>query len=267
MIVFAMTAFGLAITSRAQEPLPPPKEQKAEFAELSRMIHKMIVKEVPREHEEKIDWHKSTPIPPKLLFPNLPRTFVVVGDKKELAHGAWKRVKVKVLDPEKDVRVKVKEWERMDKGGYRAVIDAEVSMKCDGELQEWLNGLSLVKLDGQADTTVASSMVCHIDIKVNVKKFPPEVTVNPKIVEMTVDLKEFNLTKAAATVKGVRLEGDALRNLGNEQLPDLIRSAIKEAEPTIKEYANKAIADGLKESKGKLAPELLKGVPKEKEKK
>ena len=265
MIVFAMTAFGLALTCRAQEPAPAPKE---EFADLSRLIHKMVVKQVPREHEEKIDWNKSIPVPEKLLFPRLPRTWVQVGNEKQLAHGAWKRVRVKVLDPDKDVKIKVKEFERLDKGGYRTVIDAEVAMKCDGELQEWLNGISLVKLDGNADVTITSTLVCHVDIKVNLKKFPPEVAVNPKIEEMAIDLKEFNLTRAAATVKNVRIEGEQLRKMGNETMPDLIRSMIKQSEPMIKDYANKAIADGLKESKGKLsAAELLKAAPKEKDKK
>src|SRR6516225_516831 len=193
MIVFAMTAFGLALTCRAQEPAPAPKE---EFADLSRLIHKMVVKQVPREHEEKIDWNKSIPVPEKLLFPRLPRTWVQVGNEKQLAHGAWKRVRVKVLDPEKDVKIKVKEFERLDKGGYRTVIDAEVA--------------------GNADVTITSTLVCHVDIKVNLKKFPPEVAVNPKIEEVAIDLKEFNLTRAAAMVRGVRIEGEALRKMGND---------------------------------------------------
>ena len=261
MIVFAMTAFGLSLAGNAQEPAPA----KQEFADLSRLIHKMVLKQVPREHEEKIDWNKSIPVPERLVFPKLPRTWVQVGNEKQLAHGTWKRIRVKVIDAEKDVKIKVKEFERQDKGGYRTVIDAEVALKCDGEMQEWLNGLSLVKLDGNADTTITSTLVCHVDIKVNLKKFPPEVTVEPKIMEMAVDLKDFNLTRVAATARNIRVEGEALRKMGNDVMPDLIRSMIKQSEPLIKDYANKAIADGLKESKGKLSTaELLKAVPKEK---
>jgi hypothetical protein len=258
-----LTALGLPLSAPAGD-----LATKEDFADLSRLIHKMVVKQVPREHEEKIDWGKSTPIPEKLLAPRLPRTYIKVGDQKELAHGNWKRVHVKLEDPDKDLRIKVKEFRKLDKGGYRVVIDSEASLRCDGEMIQWLRGLQLLKVDGQADATIASTMVCDVDIAINFKKFPPDVKVDPKIVELGLDLKDFNLRQISGIIKGnVKIEGEKLRQTGQDVMPDLIRSFMKASEPIVKEYANQAIAQSLREGKGKLsAAELLKAAPKEEKK-
>jgi hypothetical protein len=257
-ILLIAMLLGLPFAAPAGDP--PSKE---DYADLSKLIHKMVVKQVPREHEEKFDWGKSIPVPERLIAPNLPRTFVKVGDKKELAHGNWKRVVVRLDNPDRDLKIKVKEFAKQEKGTYRVVIDAEASVKCDGEMNQWVRGLLILKLDGKADATITTNMVCDVDVKVNFKKFPPDVTVNPTILEMTLDLKEFNLKQVSGTI-----EGEKIRQIGNDLMPDLIRGAMKSSEPLIKDYANKAIADSLKESKGKLsAAELLKAAPKEKDKK
>ncbi len=249
-ICVAALLLGLPLTTPAGET--PPKD---EFADLSRIIHKRVLKQVPREHEEKFDWGKSIPIPENLIAPGLPRTYVKVGDEKELAHGNWKRVRVKLDDPDKNLKIKVKEFKKLDKGGHRLLLDAEALVHCDGEMNQYIRGLLLLRVTGRADATITSTMTCDVDIKINLKKFPPEVNVEPKIVAITLDLKDFNLTQLGGTV-----QGEKVRKLGNELMPDLIRALLKASEPLVKDYANEAIAASLKETKGK---ELLKVAPKE----
>jgi hypothetical protein len=257
-ILLAALLLGLPLAAPAGD-LPT----KDEYADLSKLIHKRVLKQVPREHEEKFDWGKSIPIPGKLIAPGLPRTYVKVGDTKELAHGNWKRIHVKMDNPDKNLKIKVKEFKKLDKGGYRVLLDAEAIMHCDGEMNQWLRGLLVLQVTGEADATITSTMSCDVDIKINLKKFPPEVNIEPKIMEMTLDLKEFNLTRVGGTV-----QGEKVRQLGNDLMPDLIRGLLKASEPMVKDYANQAIVAGLQDSKGKLsAAELLKAVPKEKEKK
>jgi hypothetical protein len=254
-ILFAAVALGLPLTAPAGDP--PIKD---DYADLSRMLHKMVVKQVPREYEEKFDWGKSIPPPPKLVFPNLPRNMIKVGDRMQLAHGTWRRIHVKLDDPAKDLKIKVKDFKKLEKSGYRVVIDSEAFLRCDGELNQWLNGILLFKAVGQADTTIASTMVCDVDVAVNLAKFPPEVKIDPKIVELSLDLKDFSLNQLGGT-----LQGEKVRQIGNDVMRDLLRELLKASEPTVKKYANEAIAESLKENKGKFsAAELLKATPKEK---
>lgn len=179
LLILAAMALCLPLAAPAGET--PTKD---EFADLSRMLHKMAVKQVPREYEEKFDWGKSIRVPEKLRLPNLPRTFIKVGDRMELAHGTWRRLRVKLDDPNKDLKIKVKDLKKLDKGGYRVVIESEALLHCDGELNQWINGLLLFKAVGQADATITSTAVCDVDVSLNIKKFPPELKIEPKIQDL-----------------------------------------------------------------------------------
>jgi hypothetical protein len=252
-MIFVTALLGLPLAAPAGE-VP----SKTDFADLSRLLHKMVVKKVPREHEEFFNWGATIPIPEKLRLPNL-RTKIKVGDHLELPHGAWKRIRVKLDEPNKDLKIKVMEFCKLDKGIYRVVIDSEATVRCDGEWNQWQKGLLLLKVDGQADATIAATMVCDVDVSLNLAKFPPEINVNPKILDLKLDLTGFNLNRLGGT-----LEGEKFRQLGNDLMRDGLRDLIKGAEPLVKDYANKAIAEALKENQGKLAAgELLKAVPKE----
>jgi hypothetical protein len=233
---------------------------KDDYADLSRLIHKMVVKQVPREHEERFNWGATVPIPEKLPLPKA-RTYLKVGDHLELPHGAWRKLRVKLDDADRDLTIRVKEFKKLDKGGYRVLIDSVAVLRCDGEWNQWQKGLLLLKVEGQADATIASSMVCVVDVIVNLKKFPPEVKVEPRITDLTLDLQDFKLNRIAGT-----LEGEKIRQLANDLMRDVLHDLLKASEPIVKDYANQAIAQGLKEGKGKLsAAELMKAAPKEKD--
>ncbi len=251
-----LAAMALLLPLAAAAGDAPSKE---EFGDLSRLLHKIVVKQAPREFEERFGWNNTVPIPDKLRLPKL-RTYLKVGDHVELPHGAWKRLHVKLEDPERDLKIKVKEFRRLDKGGYRVVIDTVTLLHCDGEWNQWQKGLLLLKVEGQADATIAATIVADVNVGFNFKKFPPEVSVEPKIVDLALDLEDFRLNQIGGT-----LQGEKIRQIGNDLLRDGLRDLLKTSGPKVKEYANEAIAQSLKENKGKLsAAELLKAAPKEK---
>ncbi len=254
VMLFAAIVLGAAPLAGAGDA---PK--KDEYADLSRLLQKIVLKQVPHEFEQKFDWGKTAPLPRRLIAPRLPRKLVKVGDHMEAPNGAWRRIHVKLADPKKDLKIKVKELKKLDKKGYRVVIDSEALLRCDGEWNQWKNGVLLVRVDGQADAAIASTMVCDVDVMVSFKKFPPEVKVEPKIVDLTLDLKSFNLNRLGGT-----LQGEPFRQLGNDVMRDLLRELLKASEPMVKQYANEAIAQSLKENKGKFSTaEMLKTAPKE----
>src|SRR5438067_2386068 len=83
----------------------PPRE---EYAEFSRLIHKIIIGQLPKEVEDASGWGQTIPVPPKLSLPRL-RKYVKVGDKLELPHGAWRRFKGKIENPETNLKIALKE--------------------------------------------------------------------------------------------------------------------------------------------------------------
>jgi hypothetical protein len=248
----------LSTSSWADEPKADPKKDYADF---SRLIHRMVVKELPKEIEDKSGWGQIVPLTEPVRFPNLPRAKVRKGDKEGYPHGLWKKFKVRIPNPEKDLKIDVREFSKLDPKTLRVVVDTEAAVSGDGEVQNWQKGLPLGGASAQADAVIGLHMVFDVGVTLVVKKFPPDVIVEPKLAELQIDLKEFNLNRVANPRTGLAIEGETAKGFGND-MKDMLRGLIKNFEPDIKSRANEAISQALKEGKGNIsAGALLKMAP------
>lgn len=233
-------------------------EKKSDFTEFSKLIHKMALKKVPKQYEERFGWGNTIPVPEKLPLARL-RTYLKVDDHLELPHGAWRKVRVTLPDPERDLKIDVRDFKQVDKI-YRLAIDAEVNVLCEGEWKQWQKGLLLLDSNAEADATLTTSLVCDVKASLDFAKLLPELKLEPKITDMTIDLKSFNIRRLGGTI-----ESEKLREVGERLMRDVLRDFVKATEPVVKDYANQAIAQSLKENKGAIpAGALLKVLPKEK---
>ena len=246
--VLALIPLSLA----AQEKTPP----KADYAEFSKLVHQMVVKSLPKQFEDTSGWGQTIPVPPKLPFPQL-RKFVKVGDKLELPNGSWRRFKGKIDDPAKNLKINVKDFKVLDEKTYRLVVDVDVTVTVHGEWRQWQKGLLLVNIEATGDANLTAAIVCDIGTSLNFKMFPPEITIEPKVKELGLHLVDFKFRGDLGEI----VKGDPGNSL-NKELNDVLRTVIKASEPIVKDYANQAIAQSLKEGKGTIsAGAIMKAVP------
>lgn len=217
---------------------------KPDLGELSRMIRGEVLKSAPKEFEGALGWGQSTPIPPKLRLPGLPRTTVKVGDRTELAHGTWKKGKVTIENPQRDFALTVTDLKLDDSGKYRMSVTSSAPLKIDYEVQQWLNGLMLFSVEGRADAKVQLDLDFDIKVSLNTAKFPPEISVDPKVIgtkAQVIDVKVFDPARAK--------NPDRAQNINNT-IRDFAQGMVRDAEPKIQEEANQAIAKAIREGKG-----------------
>lgn len=230
------------------------KEPRQDYAEFSRLVHKAVVSRLPKQFEDTSGWGQTILPPAKLPLPQL-RTFLKVGDHLELPHGPWRRFMGKIEYPDKQLKIMVREFKQLDDKTYRVVTDVDATIMCHGEWQQWQKGLMLFGIEAVADADLSATIVCDIGVALNLKKFPPELNIDPRVAELSLDLVDFKI-RNGPLLKGE--QGERLRN----DLKDVLRSLIKASEPVVKEYANQAIAQGLKEGKGTIsAGAILKTLP------
>lgn len=222
----------------------------ADYTELSKLIHQAVVEKAPKVYEDRSEWGKTIPAPDVVRFPRLKRVMIQNGDRMEVPDGTWKRTKVWLDDPSKNIQIQVRELKKLEGKNYRLVLDATVALHGERERKIWRNGIHLVGLSVQADALIGVSLDCDVAVTINAAKFPPEVTVEPKIVESRLDLKEFDLNRVGI------VEGDLPRDIGNE-LKGILQELIKLYEPEVKERANVAIAKAIKEGKGTISATKL----------
>lgn len=233
-----------------------PIEPAKKFEEFSKILQRIVAKQVPREIDERSGWGATIPDPGNLRLSAL-RTRIKVGDRLELPNGLWKKVNIVLEDPEKNLLVDVKEFRQAEAGKFKVLLDVETPIKADGTFQHWQKGISLLAFNSQADARVMIAVDCDVAVSLNAKVFPPEVVVDPKVQNLKLTIKDFNLIRV-----GKVLEGENAKWLGDE-MKQVLQSALPLYEEEVKRMANDMIARSIKEGKGKISPgELLKLTPK-----
>ena len=92
-------------------------------------MHTIVVKQLPKEFEDKSGWGGTIPAEPNLRLANL-RTFIKVDDKLMMPHGAWRKFKGKLEHPDKNLKIVVKEFKQLDDKTYRVVADVDATVSC-----------------------------------------------------------------------------------------------------------------------------------------
>jgi hypothetical protein len=209
---------------------------------------------MPKQIEDTSAWGQRIEVPPNIVLAKR-RTMYKVGDRYEAPHGAWRRFMGKIEEPAKNLKIVVKDFKKLNASTYRVVVDADAVIMVHGEWQQWQKGLLLVGAEGIADANINVAVVCDVGVSLDLKEFPPAVKLEPKVAELGLNFIDFKV-RGGPILTGER--GDAIRN----DLKDMIRSALKAAEPTVKDHVNHAIAQGLKDSKNDISiTAILKALP------
>jgi hypothetical protein len=257
-----LLVLGAALPCAAGDEAPRPAS-KDRYAGLSRLIKKAVLARLPKVFEDDSGWGQTIPVPEKVRRPRLRRTFVKVGDHWELPHGTWRKVRLWLEKPDRDLDIRVRELRQVDATHYRLRVDVDAALSLEADVRHWLKGLLLVDATARADAEVGLALDFAIKAEL-AGKLPPEVKVEPRLTGLKTDLKDFTLRRVTFNRAGVTVEGDA--ELG-DQLKGALQELLRAAEPRIRERANEAIARALREGRATLsAAELLKAVPRSKTK-
>src|SRR5688572_7889164 len=82
ILAFVIASFAmLSFAVHGQE-----KPAKQDYKDFSKLVHSMVVKELPKEVEDTSGWGGTIPYEPNLRLQRL-RTVFKVGDKLEFPHG------------------------------------------------------------------------------------------------------------------------------------------------------------------------------------
>src|SRR6202044_2159729 len=143
---------------------------KPDYAAFSKLIHKRVTKEL-KEFKDDSGWGQTNPVPPKLPLPGL-RTYLKSGNEVVLPHGSWQRFKGKIEDPDKNLKIVVKDFQKTADGKkYRLIADVDITIVAVGEWQLWQKGLLVVSAASAADANFTAAVVCEVGVNIDLKKF------------------------------------------------------------------------------------------------
>jgi hypothetical protein len=235
----------------------PLAAQTTPTDDLERLLHKLVVTRLPPVYENASEWGHTVPLPERLRLPRLRRTVVPAGDRMELPDGTWRKVRLRVEDPERDVRVRVTTFERIGAMKYRVMIDADAALRGEADVQQWRNGLELADLTARADVLLNVRAECEVTAKLEAGR---GLVLSPEITDLHLTLREFTPKQVTFRRTGLTIQGGTVEAAG-EEFKDSLQAMLRSVEPGVKGRANDALTRAMKDGKNPLpAAEMLKAV-------
>jgi hypothetical protein len=247
-------------------PLPPGAQPASDApadepagAPLARLIHAAIVSKLPPVYENHSGWGHTVPMPERVRLPRLRRTVVQVGDHLEVPDGPWRKVRLRVEDPDRDLQVHIRSFRRVDATTYRIVVETDAAVRADADVQRWRNGVELADLTARADFELGVVVECDMAARLDTGRLPPRLVVEPQVRHLKLNLKEFTPRQVTFRRAGLTVAGDAIEAAG-EDIKGLLQDQLRSLEPELKQRAGEALARAMKEGDPKKAAALLKAA-------
>lgn len=218
---------------------------KPEFAELENLLKQIVVAQLPKVHEDRSKWGGTIPVPDKKIAFKKLRKKIETERGNELPHGTWKRSKLWVDDPNRDVKITVYEFRSVD--GKKSMLRVGALIAAHGEIeqQNWSRGIRLLDLIVRADSKVAIVLECDVATMLKANGIWPELALEPTVKSCKIDLVDFRLKRVGV------IEGKMAEQLGQE-LEEVLKRLVRRYEPKIVEKANAAIAKSLRDGKNSI---------------
>jgi hypothetical protein len=217
-LLIAGTAI-LSITTpvRADTPSGPSAE------EISQIAARLIAEAIPREYERSKDWGRTKSITTGLRSSGNFFDFDIHRRKNAVKHGVWKKYRVVLVEPEKNLLVKIDNLRSIEPG--RIALTLSVSARLHGwaRAKVYDRGIHLIALEAEADSSIRLSLDAEISLEsVPTTSWLPGVAIRPVIKDARLALDEFRLTRISDLRGSIARElGDGLRHLIEDELSGL----------------------------------------------
>ena len=217
----------LPLIALAQEPNPTPVGTSSQQTDwLATVLHAAV----PREYENRKQWNKTkdvvTGIGGKLFKPRVKR--------KKRNHGTWRRSLVKLVEPQKRLKLEMSEVERPDPSRQTFELSVRARVDLFFQQQEWRRGLKIYSVSGNAMADLEMDLDCEMAIVVEPSLLVPTVILEPKVKNADIRVKRFKLKSLGEA------DGPVVREVG-DLFEDTVRDHLRDKEKEIVKKINRSI--------------------------
>ena len=190
------------VAAQQQSKNEPASTQSAEISDgdakqLDEFLTQLALDSMPVRYVEDKDWGKQSERwdGVKVSFKN--GRLRTKRRKKLVNHGTWDRYEVSLVDPENSFSVQMNNFKETDTD--RVTFDVIITAKVDvmARQAKWVKGMQLysISADGSADVQLAIS--ASLGSRMDVSKFPPDITFDPRIEDAKIKLANFRIDRVS----------------------------------------------------------------------
>jgi len=155
------------------------------------------------------------------------------SERKIDNHGDWWKHDVELIDPE---QLQVSVINVLDHGEGRVQFDVLVAapLKLKTRYSKWVNGSQLISLSADARARVVLAVRCEFSMKLDFHQLPPDVLLQPVVLDSRLVLQEFRLDRLSKV-------GGAVANEIGSVAQGSIEKKLEDYRPRMTEKMNAAI--------------------------
>ena len=213
-LIAGAAMLGKVLPAQTDAPAGPSAE------EISQIAAKLIAEAIPREYERSKDWGRTKSITTGLRSSGNFFDFDIHRRKTEVKHGVWKKYRVVLVEPDKNLLVKIENLRSIEPGRIALTLSVAARLHGWARAKVYDRGIHLIALEAEADSSIRLSLDAEISLEsVPTTSWLPGVAIRPVIKDARLALDEFRLTRISDLRGSIARElGDGLRHLIEDEL-------------------------------------------------
>ena len=192
----------LSVVTGARAADAPPTVGGLPSEAVARVVGGMIADAIPREYEKYKDWGNTKQITTGLEFKGHPWDPKIDRRKSEVNDGVWKHYRVTLVEPEKNLSVRVENLRSLDAGQVGFTLNVTAKVHGWAQARVFGDGVPLGTYTGEGDSMVNLTIDGEIALETTPSAFLTGVAIHPHVTAARVRLDDFRLTRIGE-IKGV----------------------------------------------------------------
>lgn len=218
-------------SSPAASPITETFTPSPEFQQL---ITRLAREQLPDKYEKTKNWGKTTRVFDGWKLERDGLRLETRRRFKQANDGAWQKYSIELLDPDNSFELRVANLRHRE---GQAVCDVTVvaAARIHGRHIQWENGVQLLSIGAVADARLQLRAELAVTPKLDVSKFPPDFSLEPRITQADLDILNFRIQRIS------HFGGPVVKSLSSS-VREVLEDKIADSRPQLVERLNKSLA-------------------------
>ncbi len=198
------------------------------------LVRQVILDELKPQYEDRKHWGQQGRVVTGIKVKG--KWFEPYLEKrtKEVNDGLWQRYVVTLIEPEKNLHVRLDHAHSLD--SKRIAFSLLMRSKLSGEahIERWRKGVKMLNVSALGDMLVEARLDCDVAIRLEPGKLVSDVVLDPRVTAVNLRLVDLDLRRVGV------LGHDIAHELGDSLKP-ILAHELAEREPKIVAKANASI--------------------------
>jgi hypothetical protein len=180
---------------------------------IAQLVTPLISEAVPREFEGQKDWGKTKVVTTGVRSEGNFFRFDIHSKKEEVNDGIWKKYRVTLVEPEKNLQIRIDDMHRLESGKYALTLFVAAKVHGWARAVVYEHGVHVISLEAEGDTAIRLWVDAEVGVEtVESSTFIPGLQLQPVVTDARLKFDDFKLTRISDVRGAVAKElGDLLR--------------------------------------------------------